>query len=364
MTDNECDGKLTQCKYLWEDPLADWETRGPVLLAEEIWEYATKYNILFKDKNDLFKKDLKGASYSMRPHPEDAYYFDDEGNQKKLEKLNDESGEYHLVKKNSLVYIKLAQCLVIPYYIIGRQNLKISYVYQGLLLGTGPQVDPGFEGNMFIPLHNLTNIDVKIYINKSFVSIDFVRTSSLVFDNSIPDSREAFERDFPEMKPFPADKLKRVTLNGYLKGVTPSSSLKESIKYINEIKEKNEKDKQTRKWVTISEILGGLILFITTIGILIGMMFSTHQIFTSIEARIDKNVYISGKNSAEAQTVNDSIKKLVVENEKINSIAMEYKLTRTELNRLGKKVSDLESYINTTMYNVNTEKSKHESPND
>ncbi len=36
-----------------------------------------------------------------------------------------------------------------------------SIVYKGLLLGTGPIVDPGFVGKLYIPLHKLLQINTR-----------------------------------------------------------------------------------------------------------------------------------------------------------------------------------------------------------
>src|SRR5439155_12155588 len=108
----------------------------------------------------------------------------------------DSDGEYYIVPKNSLVFIKLKQELRIPFYMIGRHNLKIRYVYKGLLLGTGPQVDPGYVGNLIIPLHNFTTRDVRVYINESFVSIDFVRTTPLRFNGAPPESIDALYEQY------------------------------------------------------------------------------------------------------------------------------------------------------------------------
>ena len=45
----------------------------------------------------------------------------------------------------------------LPNYIAVQFNLRITHVHRGLLLGTGPLVDPGFHGKILIPLHNLTS---------------------------------------------------------------------------------------------------------------------------------------------------------------------------------------------------------------
>jgi deoxycytidine triphosphate deaminase len=230
-------------KWLWVDPAKDDEFLkhtirfGAVLLAEDITSYVERYNVLI-DKNDFsqgfkFGAKLKGASYTMSPDPKEGWMFEKntegEVHQIPLEKGLDSDGEYYIVPKNALVYIKLRQKLRIPYYFIGRHNLKIRYVYKGLLLGTGPQVDPGFVGNLFIPLHNFTTNDVFIHINDSFVSIDFVRTTALFADNEseIPDNRDELYARFKKSKHLlDQGKLEdRKTLNAYLEHAKPQSQM-------------------------------------------------------------------------------------------------------------------------------------------
>ena len=51
-----------------------------------------------------------------------------------------------ILEQNSLCYVTLQPTFRMPAYIAGRFNLLIRDVYRGLLVGTGPLVDPGFVG--------------------------------------------------------------------------------------------------------------------------------------------------------------------------------------------------------------------------
>src|SRR6266403_3041491 len=186
---------------LWVDPIQpDPSTYfGAVLRAEEIRRYVTEFNLLIDD-GDFTPANLKGASYTMAPHPSEGWIIGADGNHELLSVRDNSRGPYYVVPRNSLVYIRLRETLRLPFYLIGRHNLKIDYVYQGLLLGTGPQVDPGYVGKIYIPLHNLTNQQVDIYINESFVSIDFVRTGPLRLENGVPNSYVEFYERYKELK--------------------------------------------------------------------------------------------------------------------------------------------------------------------
>ena len=223
-------------KWLWIDPFEkndDLKKRldsGAVLLAEDILRYIG-YNLLI-DKTDFdagksVGAKLKGASYTMTPDPDEGWMVDENNKLVKLKVTEDPSGLHFVVPRHSLVFIRLKQRLRVPYYMIGRHNLKIRYVYQGLLLGTGPQVDPGFVGKLYIPLHNFTTSDVNVYLNDSFVSIDFARTPPLCFDKGVPETLDDLYEKYESTKwLFDRKKLQgRARLTDYLDGKTPQSAM-------------------------------------------------------------------------------------------------------------------------------------------
>jgi hypothetical protein len=86
------------------------------------------------------------------------------------------------MEPNSIVYVSTAESLNLPYYIAARFNLRVKWVYRGILLGTGPQVEPGFRGNLSCPLFNLTDRPVKISLSDEFATIDFERTTDFAPD--------------------------------------------------------------------------------------------------------------------------------------------------------------------------------------
>jgi hypothetical protein len=77
----------------------------------------------------------------------------------------------------------MAETLNLPHFIAGRFDLSIKLIYQGLLLGTGPQVDPGFQGRLSCPLHNISKSPIYIRLHESFVKIDFEKTTGFAVEN-------------------------------------------------------------------------------------------------------------------------------------------------------------------------------------
>jgi hypothetical protein len=86
-------------------------------------------------------------------------------------------GESFTVAENSIVYVKTQEKFRLPDYVAMRFNLKINNVHRGILLGTGPIVDPGFVGHLLIPLHNLTTNSYVFNEGEEFVWAEFTKIS-------------------------------------------------------------------------------------------------------------------------------------------------------------------------------------------
>lgn len=141
-----------------------------ILLSNRIHELCEQKLLIAEG----YKPDnLRPASYTLRIGDD---YIDSEGNKRSL---SDEEDTI-VFKKNSIVFVSTKEKLNLPYYVIARFNLRVNWVYDGILLGTGPQVDPGFAGFLSCPLYNLTNSDITIRREQDFATIDFEKTTALI----------------------------------------------------------------------------------------------------------------------------------------------------------------------------------------
>ncbi len=120
------------------------------------------------------KSRLKKAAYEGRIGSR-AYKFENENTPVRV--FDDQKDEALLVPKNSIVFVESDLDFRIPDFIALRFNLQIQHVHRGLLLGTGPLVDPGFWGKLCIPLHNLTDEDYEIPKNEGLIWIEFTKTT-------------------------------------------------------------------------------------------------------------------------------------------------------------------------------------------
>ena len=123
---------------------------------------------------------LEGASYDVKLAGK-VVYWDEKGNKivKNIVKnpIKEDEVQDFILQKNSIAFVTLEPIFRIPDYIALRFNLKISHIYKGLLLGTGPLVDPGFVGRLSIPLHNLTANNYRFEFGQGMIQLEFTKLS-------------------------------------------------------------------------------------------------------------------------------------------------------------------------------------------
>jgi hypothetical protein len=126
----------------------------------------------------------------------DSYVFNDRG---QLVTLT--LGKSLTVPANSIVFVECDLDFRLPEYIALRFNLQIRYVHRGLLLGTGPLVDPGYWGKLCIPLHNLTDQDYEIPLTEGLIWVEFTKTTSKIGSQK-PKGRKPLEKQYWDIRDF------------------------------------------------------------------------------------------------------------------------------------------------------------------
>ena len=143
----------------------------PALLSrEQIKIYAETTDMI----EAFDEKRLKAASYEMKIGPQ-VWKWESDSPEPISITLKD--GDLLYLKPNSITFVQLASELRLPLYIAMRFNLKIRFVHSGILLGTGPLVDPGYRGNLLIPLHNLTDTECVIDLHEGLIWAEFTKTT-------------------------------------------------------------------------------------------------------------------------------------------------------------------------------------------
>ena len=164
------------------DPLNDSRRNagaysGEILLSDQIHYYINELNpplLHNPDGKQISEKELDEcldtASYKLR--------------------LGDEAhvgGEWVRVSADKPLVIPAHQVAVVkthedvnlPRFLIARWNLRVKWVYEGLLWTGGPQVDPGWQGHLYCPIYNLAERQIVIPHKERVFTMDFALTTPL-----------------------------------------------------------------------------------------------------------------------------------------------------------------------------------------
>ncbi|MGH7231751.1 MAG: dCTP deaminase domain-containing protein, partial [Nitrospiraceae bacterium] len=153
--------------------MRDWDPFpdiAPALLnSADIYDYVRVTGMIWPFDPER----LKAASYKVSIGNK-FIYWDGNGQEHSQELLDQE--KFHL-EPNSIGFVTTNEVFRLPHYIGARFNLRISNVHRGILLGTGPLVDPGFQGRLLVPLHNLTANRYPFYQGDEFAWFEFTKVS-------------------------------------------------------------------------------------------------------------------------------------------------------------------------------------------
>ena len=205
------------------DPFAG-EIQPALLNSADIKKYVDEGCLIEQEDFDMER--LKTASYEMRFLGELHDWTTKDGTlelEPRCRKIC--CGSPVELPGNSITYLWMKEKLLLPEYIAARFNLHIRHVHKGILLGTGPLVDPGFFGNLLIPLHNLTNNYYELDGGEGIIWIEFTKLSEHEFWKS-----QGGENP-PDLKSFPHGKYIK-DARGYLRksGIIDKRGVQSAIK--------------------------------------------------------------------------------------------------------------------------------------
>tara|TARA_R110000744_G_scaffold189858_5_gene308917 strand:+ start:403 stop:1407 length:1005 start_codon:yes stop_codon:yes gene_type:complete len=147
---------------------------APALLSQiEIERYVSEFPLV----KPFDKSRLKPASYEGRIG-KNAFIYNENGRRQEIQTAKCSNG-FLEIPKMSIVYVESDIEFNLPYYIGLRFNLRIRHIHRGLLLGTGPLIDPGYHGKILIPLHNLTSEPYHISVDEGLFWVEFSKTTYL-----------------------------------------------------------------------------------------------------------------------------------------------------------------------------------------
>jgi deoxycytidine triphosphate deaminase len=224
---NDAEAATRSASWSGRDPFPEIE---PALLnTADLFDYIAVTGMIHPLRVDGLRVDetLKPASCGIRIGGPCAYWkYDGPPDNRDLKYTQLEVGENDVLTlpPNSIVYATLAPRFRLPDYMAARFNLSIGYVYRGLLVGTGPLVDPGFDGTLQIPLHNLTSTPCEIPTADAVLWMEFTKLSPndrWTHDPS-PQPQRGVYVPFPERK-------RQKTLKDYLDHANQGEPIVSSI---------------------------------------------------------------------------------------------------------------------------------------
>jgi dCTP deaminase len=85
------------------------------------------------------------------------------------------NGGWYRIGPYDLVVLETHEVLKMPTDHVGRLGLQSRYARKGLIASLGPQVDPGFEGKLFVTMQNCTNAAHILSYKDTFLTIEYTK---------------------------------------------------------------------------------------------------------------------------------------------------------------------------------------------
>jgi deoxycytidine triphosphate deaminase len=214
------DGEAAARYDLWnaKDP---FNKVPPALLnSGDIADYVAACGMIFPFHAETDRDKLKPASYEVDLLGRCISFTGPSREDIQITEVGED--DEFVLRRNEIAFVQLEPFFRLPRYIALRFNLRIKHVYRGLLLGTGPLVDPGFIGRLWIPLHNLTANDYVFRGGEGLVWMEFTKLSR-IFAPDERGNRQKFFTDFPD------EKIERNTIEDYLNYADPYRPIRSSI---------------------------------------------------------------------------------------------------------------------------------------
>lgn len=261
-----------------KDPFPDVP---PALLnSADIADYVARTGMIYPFDPD----GLKTASYEIALLGR--YIFIDANGERVEGELR--RGETRTIPKNSIAFLTTEPFFRLPDYIALRHNLKIDHVYKGLLVGTGPLIDPGFVGRISLPLHNLTEHDYKLVGGQGIIWVEFTKLSPNPAWEGVPR-----KSDRAKYVNFRADRTRDRVVDDYIQQAVgtlglPSSSSATIARDAATAKVVAEKARTALSRNTIIITLTGALGAITVVATLFSLMIPMLFKLSELEVRVNE----------------------------------------------------------------------------
>lgn len=257
----------------------------------------------------------------------------------KINKNKDITNEL-VLKPNSLTLVTTIETFNLPKDIIARFNLKSSWVHKGILLGTGPIVDPELQANLLIPLHNFSNSNISIKYGEKLISVEFTKTLN---------PNDTFYIKANDIAKYKPNEHWKFDFESYWKRIG-QSTVESSVSFtLSEMSDTLKKANDRVKFFSIAAIIGSIGVFIA----LITLVFTTWMVIDDANQQV-KN---AEKIIQDTHLENFEEKNLALNNDLRNFKAL-YKKTMNDNIELTRRVTELEKKITFIVTNTTNNKVK------
>jgi deoxycytidine triphosphate deaminase len=288
------------------------EIESALLNSADISDYVAATGMIYP----FYEDKQKPASYEVKLLGK-YVYWDDKGKKHVGEIKQDKD---FILKENSIAFITLEPEFQLPEYIALRFNLKITHIYRGILLGTGPLVDPGFIGKLSVPLHNLTTNSYTFKGGDPIIWMEFTKLSRRPEWQEKPKSTPPVVRQ-GKFYEFPEEKKSFGDVESYLRKADPHRPIRSSIPAA--LEGARRAAEKARRKVNVFTITG----LISILGILLAVGYGSYETLSLVndstsyvgDARKDLND-LKGKieqQDSELQTEREKIQSLTNQMEEL-----------------------------------------------
>jgi deoxycytidine triphosphate deaminase len=260
-----------------------------LLSSAHIEAYIAKTGMIYPyfPDNDKGKK-ITPAALKMTVGPE-VLYWDKRDRQQYSNDLT--TNDLITLRPNSITFLRTFERFRVPDYIAIRFNFRIKHVHRGLLLGTGPIIDPGFKGYPMIPVHNLTDNRYDIRVGEEFINVEFTKISDIKSQPVDDDGLMKYPFEYQSNKGKTCD----YSFTEYIDKSVPSKRVKSSLSSVidkarNLVKKQEKKVRENEKKIFWSVFIGIVSLVVAAIALIYGgyqLTVSASDIINNTRERLD-----------------------------------------------------------------------------
>jgi deoxycytidine triphosphate deaminase len=200
---------------------------------------------------------------------------------------------------NTITFLQLGTVFRVPTYMAARFNLAIREIHRGILVGTGPLVDPGFAGRLLIPLHNLTSSEYSIEYGEPLIWVEFTKLSPSSAWGASQQPHVATPVEFPERK------VNRKTTKAYLDHANAGKPIASSIPQ-EVARAKTVANKAMRQVKTLRRA-GAVGVVLGVIAVALAGIWPVVTLISDTNSRLDRATGKSGQLAEELKTLRELV---------------------------------------------------------